>query len=216
VPELIRHRVPAVGMLIIVLAVCAWGLWLSSQLIVADFASMGARYRIDRWIGGAAKWTVPEWVEARAALDEAIATTPDNPMLHDYLGSLYALRGIQAWRSEVLRKSLFAEAARHQKISLKYRPQNGPTWANLALSLHALGEPQPVVADALLQALRQGRNEFQVRRVLSDLTLATWNSAPIELKTWLKERYRKGSENERRLITEYAKNRGVAVTELAS
>lgn len=213
VSESAKPRASAVALLLVVAAVCVWGLYLSVALVRADFASMGARYRIERWISGGATWTIPEWLEARAALDEALAITPDNPMLHDYQGSLYALRGLQAWRSEVLRKSFFGEALKHQKTSLELRSQNGPAWASLALSQYALDEPPSVVAAGLSQAWRLGKNEMQVRRTLSDLTLAIWPSAPPELKAWLKERYRKGGEGERQTIRGFAKNRGVSEQE---
>lgn len=182
----------------------------SSSLIRSDFASMASRYKIDAWMKGGA-WTVQEWVEARKSLEEAIRITPDSPMLHDYLGSLYALRGMQAWKSEALRKSLFSEAMIHQQISLRLRPMNGATWASLGLSQLAIGESPELTVKSLRQAWLHGRNELSIRPVLIELAFANWNLVDQEIQQWVKYRYQHENQNEKQRIELLAKRYAIGL-----
>jgi len=197
--------------LLVVLSLAAWVLCLSSSLIRADAASMQARFRLDSWLSGRGQWTIAEWLEARDALQEAVEITPANPMLHDYLGSLFALRGIQAWRSEALRKDYFAEAMAHQRVSLSLREHNAPAWAALSLSLYATGAQGEALWDAERRAIALGQSEPGVRRVLLDVIFPNWATQPQDLRDWATRCYRTAVEGERKAILSQARQHGLKI-----
>ncbi|MBS1209288.1 MAG: hypothetical protein H6R19_1686 [Proteobacteria bacterium] len=206
--QAVPRRILNAGLVLVVLLITGWVVWFSVALIRADFASMPARFRLDAWLNGRAQWTISEWLEARDGLQEAAAITPDNPMLQDYLGSLYALRGIQAWRDESLRQSYFAEALEHQQASLKLREHNAPAWSNLALSLYATNQQGPALEHAIRRAIALGESDPGVRRTLLDVLLPTWTKQPPDLRAWAIARYRDAPDWERQAMRVQAQRKG--------
>lgn len=196
-----------IGGLALVLLVLFWGMWQAQRVMRGDFAAMQARYRIDTWTSGAAKWSVEQWLDARDDLLKAAKITPDNPLVFDYLGILYTLRGQRAWENDVLRRSFFSDALRFQQISLRLRPHNGAAWANLALSQYALGQHQDAIASIVL-AMRDGPNETKVRQVVSELVCAMWSELPDSLHTWLRKRYQVAESWERQDLERLAARYG--------
>lgn len=197
------------GPLFLVLIVVAWGVWQASRVARADFASMQARYRVDAWLAGKEKWTLPQWVVARSDLLEAARIAPDSPITFDYLAALYIIRGQRAWSLDDLRQAYFTDAETYQRQSLLLRPHNGAAWANLALSQHALGESEGMI-ESMRKALTYGPNELRVRQVLGELVLANWKVAPDDLRDWLKERHETGPIYEKRNIERLAQRYGVS------
>lgn len=188
----------------LILLAVAWGAWQGQRVMRGDFTSMQARYRIDTWVSGKAKWSVSEWVQARDDLLEAAEIMPDNPLIFDYLGMLNTLRGERAWNEESLRKGYFSEAMDYQQTSLRLRPQNGAAWSNLALSFYALGD-HAAAGNALEQALKYGPYEVAVKRLTADLVLAMWPSMSAGLHEWLLALYRGAPAHERQAMELLAK-----------
>ncbi|WP_018609053.1 hypothetical protein [Uliginosibacterium gangwonense] len=183
------RRVFDIGTTVLILLILVWGMWQAQRVMRGDFAGMQARYRIDTWIAGKARWSVEQWLQARDDLAGAARITPDNPLVFDYLGMLYTLRGQRAWQNDVLRQAFFADALRFQQDSLRLRPHNGAAWANLALSQYALGTHGDSIA-SINHAMQEGPNEIRVRQVVTELIIAMWSESPEHLHVWLRERYR--------------------------
>lgn len=163
----------------------AWVLWTGSQFVRAELHSMQARYRIDTWLSGQARWRLPEWLEAREGLRAAVAITPDNATLHDYLAALHMLRGRQAWADETLRHAFYGEAREHQRRALALRPSHGNGWAALAQAEYALEHCSSPQWEAWRKALHFGPYEPPVQVTLADLALACQGRAPGEVQAWL-------------------------------
>lgn len=174
----------AVGGWLLLFLLALWLLYSAPRLIVADRLSMEPRYRITAWASGKAKWNMAEWSDMQAKLQRSIQADPENPVLHDYLGALYALQGRHYWRNDTLRRAFFLDARRHQEASLRLRQVNGRTWASLALSLHALGAPP----DRFIYAVRQARyyapHDPQAHKLLVALLFVRWSDLPADLVEW--------------------------------
>ncbi|NSL54048.1 tetratricopeptide repeat protein [Uliginosibacterium aquaticum] len=191
----------------LILLAAGWGMWQGQRLMRGDFSAIQARYRIDTWVAGSAKWTVPEWMQARDDLLAAAEIMPDNPLTFDYLGILNTLRGQRGWNEPSLRKGYFGEAMGYQQTSLRLRPQNGAAWSNLALSFYALGDHAGAAA-SLEQALKYGPYELGVKKLSSDLVLAMWPDMPPSLQQWLLALYRTSPPWERQVLEKLAKSYG--------
>jgi len=179
-------------------------------MVRADLLSMRARYEIDAWMAGGAGWTLPEWKNARDALLQARAITPDDPLLYDYLGVLDVLRGQMGWRAEGIRKVYFGEALGYQKESLRLRWHNGAAWANLALSEYALDDHKAAL-EAAERAIEYGPNEVRVRSLVSELTLAMWSQAPVNMKTWVQQNHLRAQSDELKMFVDLERRYGVDV-----
>lgn len=163
----------------------AWVIWTGVQLVRAEARAMQARSRIDAWVSGGAAWRLPEWLEARGALEAAATITPSNATLHDYLAVLHMLRGRHAWLDETLRHAFYGEARTHQLRSLALRPSHGTGWANLGQIEHALAPCSDAQWSAWRKALYFAPYEPPVQMVLADLSLACFSRHPPEVRAWL-------------------------------
>lgn len=165
--------------------VCQWG----TRLSQADWLAMEPRYRIAQWADQGKPWQMGQWAQMQRQLRQALLRTPDNPVLHDHLASLYALRGQSYWATQSLRRAYFLDARRHQVASLKLRAVNGRAWAALALSMHALSEP-PVSLFATLEKARQfAPSDPKVQRLVVSLVMAHWHNAPPVWRQWARGLY---------------------------
>ncbi|MDZ4124022.1 MAG: hypothetical protein U1E02_07570, partial [Hydrogenophaga sp.] len=116
----------------------------------------------------------------------AIEDSPKNPVLHDYMGALFALQGQRHWQSDVLRRAFFLDARRHQQISLQLRPTNGRTWGALAVSLHALQTDQATQAHAIDKAIFYAPHDPVVQRQMAALVMARWSELGPAQRNWLR------------------------------
>jgi tetratricopeptide (TPR) repeat protein len=179
-----RRLIPLLATLPFVV-VGVWVLGFSSLMIRADLASVSARYHMDSWVRGKQQWNLPQWLEAREGIEAALKITPDNPMLYDYAGALYAFRGNIAWRNEGVRKVFYNQALPYQKKSIELRPHNAGAWANYAQTLYVLGVRDAPLEQAERKALALGAYESGVRRTVQEIMLATWQSQPGDLQAWM-------------------------------
>jgi hypothetical protein len=120
------------------------------------------------------------WEEMRDQMLQALATAPDNTVLHEDLGFWYWLRaGSQANPSASLaeqqyRKSLLDEAVHHYRVACGLRPAYPYTWAYLALVKHALGQPDAEFYLAFDRALRHGRTEAGIQPPIANIAFERW------------------------------------------
>ena len=192
-----------------VAAVLAWVLRWSAELVRADLAFIEPRHQIAQWIKGRERYTAPQWYSAYKGMRQAIALSPGNPVLHEYMGALLALRGQSYWHSEVLRRAFFGDARRHQLTSLRLRPGNGRTWAGLALSQHALGDDPRSVARSINSALQYSPHDSRVQRQMAALVLARWALAEPAQRNWVRGLYRDEQTRHRLQLLQMAKRYGV-------
>lgn len=176
-------------LLALVAAVLVWVCWLGSRLARADWLAMEPRHRITQWTTGGKPWQMAQWAQMQRQLRQALHITPDNPVLHEHLASLYALRGQAYWTTQSLRRAFFLDARRHQVASLKLRAVNGRTWVALALSMHALSEPPAQLFKALANARKFAPGDPKVQRLVASLVLAHWREAPRDWRQWTRGLY---------------------------
>lgn len=194
---------------LLVTAVGAWVAWTSVQFLRAEAHSMKARYRIDAWVSGKTPWRLPEWLEARQGLQAAVAITPDNATLHDYLAALHMLRGRQAWSVEPLRHAFYGEAREHQLRALALRPTHANGWAALAQAEYALEPCSASQWDAWRKALYFGPYEGPVQMALADLSIACTGRDPEDVQAWLQAHHAESQGRVRKQLEDAARRRGV-------
>lgn len=192
-----------------VAVVLAWVLRWSAELVRADLAFIEPRHQIAQWIKGRERYTAPQWYGAYKGMRQAIALSPGNPVLHEYMGALLALRGQSYWHSEVLRRAFYGDARRHQLTSLRLRPGNGRTWAGLALSQHALSDDPRSVARSINWALQYSPHDSRVQRQMAALVLARWAQAEPAQRNWVRRLYRDEKTRHRLQLQQMAKRYGV-------
>lgn len=198
----------------LVAAVFVWVCVFGSRLAQAEWLSMEPRHRIAQWTQGGQPWQMKQWAQMQGQLRQALRITPDNPVLHDNLASLYALRGQAYWPTQSLRRAYFLDARRHQVASLQLRAVNGRTWAALALSMHALGEPQANLYGALANARKFSPSDPKVQRLVASLVLAHWGTAAPEWRQWTFGLYHQPDVRRRLGLEAMFKTYGVAVPAL--
>ena len=193
----------------LVALIAGWAIWESLAMVRADWRVLEARYKATQWFEGKRQMAAPEWSAARTAFAEAIAITPHNPLLHEYLGGLFALRGGISWRSDTLRRIFFSEARASYERSLRLRPEHGATWASLALALHALGEHGEPFRTAWANARAFAPNKPDVNRALADVVMAAWPQATPEMRDWLFALYQGSSQRRQAELVRLARHHGL-------
>lgn len=190
-------------------AVLAWTVRWSSELVRADLAFIEPRHLITQWVKGRETYSTSQWYAAYTSMRQAINISPGNPVLHEYMGSLLALRGQSYWYNEVLRKAHFGDARLHQLTSLRLRPGNGRTWAGLALSLHALGEDPRAVTRAIDRALFYSPQDTRVQLQMAALVLARWTLADPAQRNWVRGLYQDEKSRQRLQLKQLVKRYGI-------
>ena len=183
----------------VVAAVVLWGLVAAVQVVVpaarADLAIIQTRWHIEQWATGKAPQPgIVAWGKARNAVADALQLTPNDPNLHENLADLYASRAqASAFVPELARDFLLQALASYQRAA-QLRPMSGPTWANVAQSLHTLypststssapeASPTPGQATpeqlatlwaAFDKAMAYGQREASVQLTLAHIGFARW------------------------------------------
>ncbi len=119
-----------------------------------------------------------DWDKLRADLSYALKHDPDNPDIHEYLA--LAIEGRYADIAPENNEAMPSrrEAYVHYKKSISLRPTWPFAWVNLALVKYRLGETDDEFYHALHKADELGEWEPGVQRVIVDIGLHGWNSAP--------------------------------------
>ena len=144
---------------------------------IADFGSLRARQEIERLRAGGKPPPLAAWTTLRDDLQWAAGWSPGNPRWYDDLGYLYVLRARATGTMpelDALRRDLYLEAAGHYRTAARLRPLFPYGWANLALARHYAGEGGAEMWHAFDQAMRYGRHEIGVERMLAELAYARW------------------------------------------
>ncbi len=186
-----------------------WAGRLATELIRADLLFIEPRHQIAQWINGREQYKLEGWARAYSRMRQAIALSPSNPVLHEYMASLLALRGQSYWSSEVLRRAFFLDARMHQLTSLKLRPTNGRTWAGLALSLHALGEDGRALDNAVGNAVFYAPHDPRVQKQIAAVVMARWSSVEPRHRNWLRLIYQDEKTRQRLQLDSLAKTYGL-------
>ena len=151
---------------------------------VADFATLKARYEIERLRDGQRPMpTLPAWAQLRDDLAQAASWVPDNPRWYDDLGFLYVLRARNTPNVPelaALRRNLYAEAADQYRQAARLRPMFPFGWANLALAKHYADQDDEELWSAFDKAFAYGHHEVGVQRMLAELAFARWSTLSAE------------------------------------
>lgn len=150
----------------------------------ADYLFIEPRSNINKWVKNQQIPTFNEWKQAQQKLKKSIEITPHNPVLHEYIASLYSIRGSQYWSNETLRNAYFLDALDHQNISLDLRPTNGRTWAGKALSLHALNIDEKLLIKAMTNAIKYSPYDKGVQKQVISIATSRWDRMPPNVKNW--------------------------------
>lgn len=150
----------------------------------ADYLFIEPRSNINKWVKNQQIPTFNEWKQAQQKLKKSIEITPHNPVLHEYIASLYSIRGSQYWSNETLRNAYFLDALDHQNISLDLRPTNGRTWAGKALSLHALNNDEKLLIKAMTNAIKYSPYDKGVQKQVISIATSRWDRMPSNVKNW--------------------------------
>jgi tetratricopeptide (TPR) repeat protein len=207
-PGRTRRRLLALPGVLAAAAMLGWSVLHGVPLMTSDLASQGARQKVDAWARKGQGWTVEEWQQARSDLLGALATAPGDPVLHVTLAQLYVTQGLVAWADDEQRQAYFAEALEHQQRALQLRPTDGFTWAQVALSSFALGQPVESLHVAWGQALRWAPREASIQRTLLDITLAQWDQVPADMRAWALQTWREATPAQQRYYSQDAQKWG--------
>ena len=150
----------------------------------ADYLFIEPRSNINTWVKNQQLPTFKEWKQAQQKLQKSIEITPKNPVLHEYMASLYSIRGTHYWLNETLRNAYFLDALDHQNISLDLRPINGRTWAGKALSLHALNYDEKLLIEAMTNAIKYSPYDKGVQKQIISIATSRWVRMPSNIQKW--------------------------------
>ena len=197
--------------LLIAAGVTGWVLWESQRVVRADFLSMRASRQVAEWVSGAVPPpSTQDWQQAQAALQAALAITPENAALHEQLADLHAVAGRRDWKDETLRAAHFRAAVAVYRMALERRPTDPRTWASLAAAYQGMGETGEPMRKAWDRALELGPNESHVQPMLLEIALATWASAPPHVQRWAEAFFAGSAEGQRKAINNLAARYGLA------
>jgi hypothetical protein len=187
-----KYRVPNWGpavALLLAAALFGWALMTGWRYAAADWLSTEPRHALRQWQEKGIPITDQQWPQLQSRLARAIAYTPGNAVLHDFMAALYAYKGQQAWNELGLRRAFYADAKRHLEFSIELRPGNGRTWISLASARYALGEPDLRIFDAVIKALDHAPHDPALQGLALSILMARWAQAPESLRVWAKRLY---------------------------
>lgn len=130
----------------------------TERILIAALAQAPGHHELLR-LQGAMQYLRGHNEDATATLLQARAACPDDPMIHDALGSCY----------EAVHDDTRARAALHRACVLE--PDNPQFWCNYANRLHADGESRNA-ATALDKALALAPEHVQARSLRADMAIA--------------------------------------------
>lgn len=170
----------------------------------ADYLFIEPRSDINKWVKNKQIPTFNEWKRAQQKLEKSIEITPLNPVLHEYMASLYSIRGSHYWSNKTLRNAFFLDALEHQNISLDLRPTNGRTWAGKALSLHALNNDEKLLIEAISNAIKYSAYDKGVQKQVISIATSRWDKMPPSVKKWAISLYADTSARSRLGLEEFS------------
>lgn len=163
----------------------------ASSVFAASWSTASLREGLNDWSTEQQEWTPEQWDDAERTLKQAVELTPQDAVLFEQLGLLYAIRGRKEWTggepgSPEVGWYLKSAAAQQQAIDL--RPLHPMAWANLAMSQSASGQPLETVFATWRRANQLGPLEPEVQETLALLVMRHWYEAPPDLIAWMELR----------------------------
>lgn len=143
------------------------GLAISLVLLgIADWHFQSVRNDLLVWAGTGRAPTAKAWEGAREVMEGAVAMTPGNPFLHEYLGRLHLTEPRLAFSPR------FAATELTQAVNL--RPTAPYPWFGLLAARYQVGLTGDTLEKLLVSVWRLGPAEPGMQVVAADLGLAKW------------------------------------------
>lgn len=158
-----------------------WSLWHGGRIALSDMEAISARWTVRAWGERPSMVHSPEaWVKNHEKLQNALQLTPDNAMLLEDLGYMYASKAqAMGWPKmgsleEAERQSLLTTAIGYYREATVLRPTFPYPWANMALAKHLKGTQDEEFWVAFDKSLQYGLYADGVQPVLAKLAFAQW------------------------------------------
>jgi tetratricopeptide (TPR) repeat protein len=187
-----RPLAPALGLLLLAVAgLAAMGLitvqlWPEAR---ANALAMQPLAQVRAWQAPRAQPPDPEaWLRTRAALDRALAITPQAADLHEAMAYLYLSVALRPDPDPLVQGPYLKQALAHLQQATAARPMVPSAWANQALAFHQLALLEVAEAEphrsamwrAFDRALAHGQRERGVQQALGVVAFAHWaNLSPV-------------------------------------
>lgn len=141
----------------------------AAVLMAADWLATSSRYEVARWAELGKKFDELEWEQARIQLDRALALTPEDAALHDSMAQLHAVKAQSLWTTGAAgspEMEAYSKAVAALERSVKIRPTNALSWANLTLMRYTVGTEADTLFATWQEAARLGPREQAVETIL--------------------------------------------------
>jgi tetratricopeptide (TPR) repeat protein len=178
------HQSPVWAKLTFIGVFAIYLLWLipnSTRLFLSDIYSLSPKNSIDNY-GSKGNYNLTEWLQAREQLDHALSITPNDPNLLFSKGQLNAIRGYKAKGNKSISQAYYKEAALFYEKSLKIRPRDALTWANLLIAVDAVKVDSIRFNYTLQQAQDLSKNEKYLAEIVGEIAAKHQVVASNELK----------------------------------
>lgn len=208
------NRLFPVLVLALLIAILALANHNALRYAYADWITLSARWQISQWQKGKdLPWTPEQWRAARDPIVRALDVAPENPMLWDDLGYLYALQGFRNLPNEALAHPYFRQALAYYREGIARRPNAAHTWANIATLLAYLDPSSEKLWHAFDRALEYGPNEPEVLTALAQIVFRQWDRLDPRRRSAFLERYAAQPANVKKQIAKIAVDRQVVIPE---
>ena len=149
----------------------AAGIYAAAVRGLADAHYTSARLLLGR---GDAKPPPGTAAAAQAALGEAMALEPSNPLFVEQSARLHELQALALDRGDAAARRMLAQSLGEFRAAALMRPGSPYVWASIAMLKLRLGEMDTEFPAALERAARLGPWEPQVQIAIADVGLAAW------------------------------------------
>lgn len=147
----------------------------AAVLMAADWLATSSRYEVARWAELGKKFDENEWDQARIQLDRALALTPEDAALHDSVSQLHAVKAQSLWTTGAADSpeiEAYRKAVSSLESSVKIRPTNALSWANLTLMRYTVGTEADTLFATWEEAARLGPREQTVENLLIPMLIS--------------------------------------------
>lgn len=200
-----RWRLIHIVPLAFLLFLSAAAIYGAVNLLMADLNSMRSRWQINQWQKKVRQPPqLSEVGRARNALTNALAWTPDDPLLYENLAYLYALQAMRVSSIPDLREALLDETIANYRLSLQHRPMAPYAWGNLALALHYRRADDNSLWIAYDRAYRYGRKEGGIQLMLAQIALERWNTLGEERQQHMRQIFAEAHGQTRKVLMKLA------------
>lgn len=193
-------------------------LWHGGRIALSDMESVSARWTVRVWGEGVGLVHSPEtWTKTHDKLQNALQLTPDNALLLEDLGYLYASKAqAMGWPKmdspeETERQALLATAIDHYRAATELRPTFPYPWAYMALAKHMKGTQDDEFWVAFDKSLQFGLYADGVQPVLAKLAFAQWTNLTPQRRELVTVSINAAKGKTRRMLLGMIAKSGIAV-----